>query len=250
MRKWIVSAGLFAVIGLSAICTGIALYRQRPSRPVIGSIYRSKVDAAGHTRGVVQVDLMRTIMASRERATGPSIGSDDRAAHGVPSQAHHLLGRPAPSMVLVDSEGKTRDLREPMADGPVVVVFYLGASCVACVSHLVELDAARSRFHERGAVVWAVSADKPEVSRDRGRRFGDLAIPLLSDPDHAVATAYGAWKPIPGGDKDEGEPLHATFIVDPDGTIRWAYLGNRPFNDVEALLAELSRLNRQEAPAP
>ena len=93
-------------------------------------------------------------------------------------------------------------------------------------------------------MVWAVSADEPEVSRRRAGRFGELAIPSLSDPDHSVATAYGAWKPIHGGSTDDGEALHGTFLIDRDGTIRWAYLGDRPFDDIEALLAELDRSRR------
>jgi peroxiredoxin len=245
MKKWIPSVGLIAVIVLSVTWTAIALDRQRPALPATLSRHRPKVDAAGHARGVVQVDLMRKIMADRERWAPRRTIPEDPAAHRLPSQAHPLLGRPAPALVLVDAQWKTRDLRTPMADGPVVVVFYLGASCVACISHLVELDAALPRFRERGATVWAVSADWPEVSRQRARRFGGLAIPLLSDPDHAVATAYGAWKPIPGGDKDDGNALHGTFIIDPDGTIRWAYLGDRPFNDIEAILAELPHRERE-----
>jgi mycoredoxin-dependent peroxiredoxin len=241
MRKWIIASGLIAVIVLSLTWTGITINGQRPRRPVAGSFHRSQVDSAGHTRGIVQVDLMRKILADRARSPAPDSRPDRPAGHRVPSQAHPLLGRSAPPIVLPDASGQTCDLRDPLASGPVVVVFYLGASCMACVSRLVELDAALPRFRERGAVVWAVSADKPEISRRRAGRFGELAIPLLSDPAHSVATAYGAWKPIPGGSTDDGAALHGTFVVDRDGTIRWAYLGDRPFDDVGALLAELDR---------
>ena len=230
------------MIVLSTAWAGIRLSGQRPSRPVAGTIHRSKVDAAGHSRGIVQVDLMRRLLTDRTRSPSRPAESEGPASHRVPSQAHPLLGRPAPAFVLADADGRRRDLRRQLDDGPVVVVFYLGATCVACVSHLVELDAAMPRFRERGAAVWAVSADPRDVSRRRARRFGDLAIPLLSDPDRTVARAYGAWKPMPGGDSDDGEALHATFLVDRDGTIRWAYLGDRPFTDVDAILAELPRL--------
>ncbi len=241
MRTWIIASGLIAVIVLSLTWAGITIDGQRPRRPVAGSFHRSKVNTTGHTRGIVQVDLMRKILADRALSAAPASGPDDPAGHRVPSQAHPLLGRPAPPFVLRDADGQTRDLRDQLAGGPVVVVFYLGASCMACVSHLVELDAALPRFRERGAVVWAVSADEPEVSRRRAGRFGELAIPSLSDPDHSVATAYGAWKPISGGSTDDGEALHGTFLIDRDGTIRWAYLGDRPFDNIEALLAELDR---------
>ncbi len=68
---------------------------------------------------------------------------------------------------------------------------------------------------------------------------------MLSDPDHATALAYGVWKPLTGADKGDGEPLHGTFIVDRDGLVRWAYVGDRPFRDIEALLREVSRLGEQ-----
>ena len=143
------------------------------------------------------------------------------------------------ALVLEDAKGKTRDLGARVSNGPVVVVFYLGSTCMACVTHLVELERAMPRFRERGAEVWAVSADSPNFSRERMRRFGDFQIPLLSDSGHAVALAYGVWKPLPGGDKDDGEALHGTFIVDRGGLIRWVYIGDRPFANIDALLAAL-----------
>ena len=64
----------------------------------------------------------------------------------VPSQDHPLLGRPAPALVLNDVWGKTWTLSEEVRKGPVVIVFYLGSTCMACVTHLTELDVAISRF--------------------------------------------------------------------------------------------------------
>src|SRR5580693_5265503 len=127
MRKWIIASGLIAAIVVSFTWTGIRIYRQRPARPVPGSFHRSKVDAAGHTRGIVQVDLMRRILADRARSAARDSGPADAAGHRVPSQAHPLLGHAAPPVVLADSGGKTRDLLGQLAEGPVVVVFYLGA---------------------------------------------------------------------------------------------------------------------------
>jgi len=237
--KLLQSSALIAVIALSAAWADWKLHGQRATRPVAGSFQRSKVDGSGHTRGIVQVDLMRQIMAERARSTAPEIVPGRTAGHHVPSQDHPLLGRRAPALVLKDTRGKTWNLREDVSDGPVVVVFYLGATCMACMTHLVELDAAISRFHDQGARVLAVSGDAPEFSRERMRKFGGFQIPLLSDPDHTTSLAYGVWKAIPGGDKDDGEALHGTFIVDRAGLVRWAHVGNRPFTDIEALLTEL-----------
>ncbi|MFI5459620.1 MAG: peroxiredoxin family protein [Isosphaerales bacterium] len=249
MKKLIQSSALIAVVALSAAWAGWKLHGQRPTRPVAGSFHQSKVDGFGHTRGIVQVDLMRQIMAEQARSTAPAIVPEREPGHHVPSQDHPLLGRPAPALVLEDTRGKTWNLREDVSDGPVVVVFYLGATCMACMTHLVELDVAISRFHEQGARVLAVSGDAPEFSRERIRKFGGFQIPLLSDSDHATSLAYGVWKAVPGGDKDDGEAQHGTFIVDRDGLVRWAHVGNRPFTDIEALLTELSHCRRRDQPA-
>ncbi len=240
MQRLISSSFLLAVIAISVLWAGIRLHGQRVARPVPGLMSRSKVDRAGHTRGIVQVDLMRQIMAGQAR-TGPSAADPgDANLHRVPSQAHPLLGRAAPALVLEDAETKTRDLQAATTEGPVVIVFYLGSTCMACMTHLVEMDAALPRFQARGAEVWAVSADRPELSRERMRWFGSFHIPLLSDSNHAVSSAFGVWKPVPGGNPDDGEALHGTFIVDRGGSVRWAYIGDRPFTDIDALLAELN----------
>jgi len=237
MQRLLSSCFLVAVIALSLLWAGIRLHGQRAARPVAGLMSRSKVDRAGHARGIVQVDLMRQIMAGR---TGPSAAQPgDPDLHRVPSQAHPLLGHAAPALVLKDAETKTRDLQAASTEGPVVIVFSLGSTCVACMTHLVEMEAAMPRFQARSAQVWAVSADRPELSRERMRRFGNLRIPLLSDSDHAVSSAFAVWKALPGGNPDDGEALHGTFIVDRGGSVRWTYIGDRPFTDIDALLAAL-----------
>jgi peroxiredoxin len=245
-KNLVCTSALIAVIALSAAWTGWMLYRQSPARPLAGLLHRSTVDPtvdrAGHSRGIIQVDLMRQILADRARALPAVVEPGDKLRHRVPSQPHPLLGRPAPRLVLGDATGKVRDLGAQAANGPMVVVFYLGATCMACLTHLVELEATLPRFRERGAAVWAVSADKPELSAKGTRRFGSFQFPLLSDPDHAVASSYGVWKPLPGGNPNEGETLHGTFLVDRGGSIRWAHVGDRPFRDIDALLAELDQM--------
>jgi peroxiredoxin len=243
MRKQACASALIVVIGLSLAWTGLMLYRQRPALPVTGLLHRSTinptVDRGGHARGIVQVDLLRQMMADQARVVSASVKEDDKALRRVPSQPHPLLGRSAPPFELTDSAGKTWKPHEADAREPVILVFYLGQTCMACVTHLAELDFAISQFRDRGVRVLAVSSDSAESSRQRLNRFGDFQVPLLSDPDHATALAYGVGKPVPGADRDEGEPLHGTFILDGDGLVRWAYVGDRPFRDIEALLCEV-----------
>ena len=48
--------------------------------------------------------------------------------------------------------------------------------------------------------------------------FG-LTFPLLSDPDHAVALAYGAWgEKLVNGEITEGI-VRSTVVLDPEGNV-------------------------------
>ncbi len=146
MNKLIYSSALFAVIVLSAGWASFKLYGNRSARPVAGLIDRSKVDRFGHTRGIVQVDLMRQIMGERARLASPEVVAAPETRHRVPSQDHPLLNHRAPALVLKDVQGKTWDLGKEVREGPVVIVFYLGSTCMACVTHLTEMDVALPRF--------------------------------------------------------------------------------------------------------
>ena len=46
------------------------------------------------------------------------------------------------------------------------------------------------------------------------------AFPLLADPDHAVAEAYGVYNLL-----GDGLATPAVFIVDPSGNLVWSYVG-------------------------
>lgn len=242
MKRLAHASALVAVIALSAAGTTYMVYLQLPDRPVAGLLHRSTVDSTvdrdGHSRGIVQVNLLRQIMTDRAR----QVSARPATIHKVRTQNHPLLNQPSPTLVLGDASRKTWNLREQVRDGPVVLVFYLGFTCMACVTHLTELEVAMPRFNERHARVLAISGDTPAFSLGRMRKYGELQIPLLSDLDHAVSKAYGVWKAVPGGGQDTREALHGTFLVDRQGLVRWAYVGDQPFTDIEALLTELDGL--------
>jgi peroxiredoxin len=111
-------------------------------------------------------------MADKARATLPAIRPAEAVPHCVPSQDHSLLGRTAPALFLKDTWGNTCNLPAEVSNSPIVVVFYLGATCMACVFDLTEFDVAMPRFRERCARVWAVSDDAPEFALERIRKYG------------------------------------------------------------------------------
>ena len=65
-------------------------------------------------------------------------------------------------------------------------------------------------------------------------------FPLLSDADHAVAEAYGAW----GEKKNYGKTyeglIRSTIVVDPDGNVALAQYNVRATGHVAKLRRDLS----------
>jgi hypothetical protein len=63
-----------------------------------------------------------------------------------------------------------------------------------------------------------------------------LAITLLSGDDLSVFKNYRAF------DDFENLPLHATFLIDKDGLVRWQDISYEPFTNAQFLLDEAKRL--------
>jgi len=72
-----------------------------------------------------------------------------------------------------------------------------------------------------GYTVLGISRDDPETLR-RFRERDGLTYDLLSDPDHAVHEAYGAWGEKMNYGKTIEGVLRSTFVIDPDGRIEHA----------------------------
>ncbi len=77
------------------------------------------------------------------------------------------------------------------------------------------------QFADRDAQVLAASTDSEFVHhawRTHHKDLRDLPFPMLADVKRELTTALGIL------DKDEGVAQRATFIVDPDGVIRFVYV--------------------------
>ncbi len=73
-------------------------------------------------------------------------------------------------------------------------------------------------FAALGIHVIGASVDKPTANRKFAEKHG-LRMPLISDTDYSVATAFGVARPMVGVAK------RTTFLIEPDGTLRKVYTG-------------------------
>lgn len=100
----------------------------------------------------------------------------------------------------------------------VVLYFYPKDDTPGCTTEACEFRDRMPRIEKADAVVLGVSPDSV-ASHQRFKVKHDLTFTLLSDPDHEVAEAYGAW----GEKKRYGRTyegiLRSTFVIDPQGRI-------------------------------
>jgi peroxiredoxin len=75
--------------------------------------------------------------------------------------------------------------------------------------------------------LYAISVDTPAESTEFAKKIaadgrGEIAFPLLSDPDHRVIDAYGLRDPTYAEQKFDGIPYPTVYIIDKAGRIAWA----------------------------
>ncbi len=100
-----------------------------------------------------------------------------------------------------------------------IVFFWPKDFTFVCPTEIVAFGKLAGDYADRDTVVYGVSIDSEFVHlnwRLHHDDLRDLPIPMLADVKRELATAIGVL------DKTEGVALRATFLVDPEGVIRYA----------------------------
>jgi thioredoxin-dependent peroxiredoxin len=148
---------------------------------------------------------------------------------------HRLApGDTAPDFTLPDADGNPISLS--MLHGTrVIVYFYPAAMTPGCTKEACDF---RDNLDSLNAEVIGISPDPPaKLAKFRDRDA--LTFPLLSDPDHSVGEAYGAWGEKKLYGKTTTGVIRSTFVIDADGKIEKAMYGVKATGHVGRLLAEL-----------
>jgi peroxiredoxin Q/BCP len=135
-------------------------------------------------------------------------------------------GDNAPDFELQSDAGTPMRLSE-LRGRKVILYFYPKDDTSGCTTEACEF---RDRFpdlEEHGAVVLGVSPDGVQ-SHQKFKTKYDLPFTLLSDPDHAVADAYGAWGEKKMYGKTYEGVLRTTYLVDEQGRIEKVFRKVKP----------------------
>jgi peroxiredoxin Q/BCP len=129
-------------------------------------------------------------------------------------------GTAAPDFALLDQDGDTVTLTD-LGGRKTVLYFYPAAMTPGCTTQACDFRDSIASLEGAGYRVIGISRDLPAKLAEFRERDG-LTFALLSDPDHAVHSAYGVWgEKVNYGKTIEGV-IRSTFVLDEDGTIALA----------------------------
>lgn len=129
------------------------------------------------------------------------------------------VGQTAPAFTLPDAYGTPTSLADLLSEhGRVLVYVYPAAMTPGCTTETVDFQEALPALADAGIAVVGLSPDAPSKLARFRDKYG-ITFPLLSDPDKAVLTEWGAF----GEKKNYGKTvmgvIRSTFVVDSDGTL-------------------------------
>jgi peroxiredoxin Q/BCP len=123
---------------------------------------------------------------------------------------HPAVGEQAPDFTLEGTAGPFA-LADHRGE-KVVLLFYPGDDTPVCTKQFCSYRDNAEAFGALGATVVGISGKGIGSKRAFADKHG-LTVPLLADPDQAVAKSYGAWAKLRGIKR-------AVVIVDEQGVVR------------------------------
>jgi peroxiredoxin Q/BCP len=145
-------------------------------------------------------------------------------------------GDQAPDFTLLDQNGEDLTLSS-LRGRRVLVYFYPKADTPGCAKQACGLNEILGDIGD--TAVLGISPDKPGKQLKFAEKYG-LGFPLLSDPDHEVAEAFGVWKEKSMYGRKYMGIERSAFLVDPDGTVAQAWYKISPADTPKNLLAALA----------
>lgn len=149
------------------------------------------------------------------------------------------VGEIAPDFVLKNAVGESVSLKDYLAKGPVVLTWYRGGWCPYCNLTLKKLQEELPNFKANGASLLALTPEVPDSSMNTTEKH-HLEFEVLSDAGNGVAKDYGVVFKLTeevakiynerfglnqyNGDASNELPLAATYIIDTNGKVTFAFL--------------------------
>jgi peroxiredoxin Q/BCP len=149
-------------------------------------------------------------------------------------------GQPAPNFSTPDQNGNLVRLGD-FNNRWVVIYFYPKDNTPGCTTEAKDFTEFYQEFSQLEAKILGVSPDSGKAHC----KFIDkhnLSITLLSDPEHQLIEAYGAWRLKKFMGKEYMGVARSTFLIAPDGVIAYAWPNVKAKGHAQAVLQKLQEL--------
>ncbi|MBW4966784.1 AhpC/TSA family protein [Pseudoalteromonas sp. CR1] len=150
------------------------------------------------------------------------------------------VGDKVENFTLANHLGKNVELVDLLKKGPVVISFYRGAWCPYCNLELKALNDYLPQFKTKSAQLVAISPQLPDQTLTTAQK-NELEFDVLSDVGNKVAQQFGLLFTLDRriqelytgfgidfeqtyGDKTYQLPLPATYVINQNGIITYAFL--------------------------
>ena len=254
MKKIILLASLFAIISCETSEKSEKSANQEKS--------------ADNIEAMTQKDLKEIL--DEKKANFELNASDEKKeiyAEGIASVANSgvvenalNVGDTAINFTLKNALGEDVSLSTYLKKGPVVLTWYRGGWCPYCNLTLHRLQEELPNLKAEGANLLALSPEVPDKSMSTKEKH-ELEFEILSDLGNSVGHDYGIVYKLTddvaeiyqdgfdlhgyNGDESDELPLAATYIIDQNGIIQYAFLDAEYRNRAEPseVIAALKKLN-------
>ena len=138
------------------------------------------------------------------------------------------VGDDAPDFTapLADGDVAEFSLSENLDDAPLVLAFFPGAFTSVCTEEMCTFESELDTFEDVGATVYGVSVDSPFALNEFREQEG-LSFGLVSDSNKEIIDDYDV--EIDFADMGYyGVAERAVFVVDEDGEVTYAWVGDNP----------------------
>ena len=185
-------------------------------------------------------------------------GLTNVATSGVLEKALNLNDI-APNFTLKNALNKSVTLYDELKKGPIVLTWYRGGWCPYCNITLHYLQEKLPEFKKAGATLLALTPELPDNSLSTSEK-NNLEFTVLSDVDNTIGKNYGIIFTLTeevasiynnafdlnsyNGNKSNELPLAATYVIDTNGIIKYAFLNAdyRERAEVTEILTALTNL--------
>lgn len=147
-------------------------------------------------------------------------------------------GDKAPDFTLLDQHGQPFTLSESLRRrrAPHLVYFYPKADTAGCTAQACGLRDVASEVGD--TVIVGISPDPVARQARFDQKYG-LGFPLLSDPEHGVADAYGVWGEKRMYGREYMGIIRSAFLIDARGRIDQAWYKVAPKDTASNLISSL-----------